>query len=141
MEPNFYDGHLKVGLALLYQKQNKAAITELQLAVKLTGERDAASLEFLGFAYGVASEKSKALEILQKIKALPISENEKVNYYATIYTGLEDWDRSIELSHQAVNNHLPDMLLTKAFTQNWIPEMMDDPRYKQLFESIDSKIK
>ena len=128
-------------MALLDQKQNEAAIPEFELAVKLTGERDIMSLAYLGVAYGIVGEKSKVLEILQKIKALPIGEDEKVFHYGWVYMSLEDWDQSIEFFHQAVNDRAPIALFIEWSFQQYHPEMMDDPRVKQLLEKIDSKIK
>lgn len=141
MEPNFHGGHALIGIAQLYNKQNDVAIKELELATTLRGNRDVFSLGFLGLAYGYSGDKTKAMEVINKLEGLPYRFEDVSLQYGLIYAGISDWDKAFNYLENAIKIQDVNALYIRTVTPLWFPEIKDDPRMQQLIELIDSKIK
>ena len=99
------------------------------------------SLQYLGLAYGLNNEKTKALNILKKMNNLKINKNETNYWTSFVYAGMGELDTFFEIEEQGLIDRYPNILLSKPFYKAYFPELKDDPRMERLIELIDSKIK
>ena len=141
LEPNFHGGHALIGIAQLYNKQNEAAIKELELAATLTGFRDAFTLGFLGMGYGYTNDNVKAMEVIDKLDQLPYNKEELSLQYGLVYSGISEWDKGFKFLEDAINTQEVNALYVPSFIPQWYPQIKDDPRLLRLSQLIDSKIK
>ncbi len=141
LEPNFYYGHFLLALGYWYHQKYDEGILKLELALKLSGEQDISVLRMMGYAYAQIGEKEKAYNIIKKIDNLPINKDANYLTYATVYGSIGDWDKAFNYYEQAIINKEPFLCFFKSHTRLSHPEIINDPRMKQLFELYDSKIK
>ncbi len=141
LEPNFYYGHYQLGVGYFIDQKYDEGILEIELAVKLSGGQDIEILITLALSYVHTGEKEKAYNIIKKIDDLPINKDAIYFAYATVYGSIGDWDKAFNYYEQAIINKEPNLFFFKSRTLVIHPEIINDPRMKQLFELYDSKIK
>ena len=101
----------------------------MQKAVELSG-RASFYLSDLGYIYGVAGERSKAIKILMELEDKYSKQEAAGLYVAGVYGGLNDKDQAfawLEKDLQQRNSQLPDVAWW--FTYDGL---RGDPRYADL---------
>lgn len=133
LEPNFFGGHLVLGMGYIGLSKYDKAVEAMEVAAKLNA--DIFVLSFLGIAYAYNGQQKNAEETLVKMKALAY-QNEGNAYFGYVYFAMNDWDRAFDHCFNAAKNHegaalaLPSMFRLKA------PEMLNDPRTIKLLKLI-----
>jgi TolB-like protein/DNA-binding winged helix-turn-helix (wHTH) protein/Tfp pilus assembly protein PilF len=95
MDPNFALAHHDIGWVLEAQGKYSEAIAEFERAVRIS---DVAALwSALGHAYGVAGRRQDAIRVLHKLADLRKEHYVSPNYDATVYVGLGDFDKAMDL--------------------------------------------
>jgi len=95
MDPNFALAHHDIGWVLEAQGKYSEAIEEFERAVRIS---DVAALwSALGHAYGVAGRRQDAIRVLHKLADLRKEHYVSPNYDATVYLGLGDFDKAMDL--------------------------------------------
>jgi tetratricopeptide (TPR) repeat protein len=95
MDPNFALAHHDIGWVLEAQGKYSEAIEEFERAVRIS---DVAALwSALGHAYGVAGRRQDAVRVLRKLADLRKEHYVSPNYDATVYLGLGDFDKAMDL--------------------------------------------
>ena len=95
MDPNFALAHHDIGWVLEAQGKYSEAIEEFERAVRIS---DVAALwSALGHAYGVAGRRQDAIRVLDKLADLRKEHYVSPNYDATVYLGLGDFDKAMDL--------------------------------------------
>ncbi|MFI5185730.1 MAG: adenylate/guanylate cyclase domain-containing protein [Chitinophagales bacterium] len=130
MEPNFWGGHRMVADALMSLKRYEESVIEAELAV--TKSYDCFTLMYLGLLYGVMGEKTKAREVLVKMKEL--TKDQSAYYYmAVLYMAFGEFDNALAYFEKAIEKREGYLVYVK-FHIRYFPEFKQDPRTKILFE-------
>jgi tetratricopeptide (TPR) repeat protein/tRNA A-37 threonylcarbamoyl transferase component Bud32 len=91
--------HLR-GLCHLANKSGTAAMTDLELAARLSG-RAPFYLGLLGRCYAEHGMRQQAVDILDELKQLPVSVYVPPQCYVFVYAGLGERERALESQEQA----------------------------------------
>ena len=95
MDPNFALAHHDIGWVLEAQGKYPEAIEEFERAVRIS---DVAALwSSLGHAYGMAGRRQDAIRVLDRLADLRKEHYVSPNYDATVYLGLGDFDKAMDL--------------------------------------------
>jgi serine/threonine protein kinase/Flp pilus assembly protein TadD len=134
MDPNYAVAHMRLGESYIQKKMYQDALSELQRAVSLSPESMDVLAE-LGYAYGVAGQRSEAEKVLAKLSEY--AKDRYVSSYdlAVLYLGLGQKDRALDL-------------LDKAYEEraSYLAFLMGDPRVDSLrleprFKALMTKLK
>ncbi|HET6978753.1 MAG TPA: winged helix-turn-helix domain-containing protein [Pyrinomonadaceae bacterium] len=88
----------------------------------------------LGFAYGVAGERSKALDILGELMEARKSRYIQPQNLALVYIGLGEYDSAFEWLDRAFIDRCGPLTYMKVWP--FFDRVRDDPRYKALLERL-----
>jgi tetratricopeptide (TPR) repeat protein len=94
MDPRFALSYFQLGRAYVQQGNYRRAITELDRAYKLSGERAGFGM-MLGYANAVAGRRRRAQEMLDSLERRAKRGYVPAFYFAEIYGGLRDTERAI----------------------------------------------
>jgi adenylate cyclase len=133
MEPNFFGGHIWVGLYYQQLKKYEEAIAEFELTVTLS--YGSYTLSNLGCAYGRMGDKLKALEIIEKMKKIEGVDVGGQSHLGNVYASIGEFDIAFQHYDKAMNGHEGFMLWVKYAFRD-VREFMEDPRAKGLFERL-----
>jgi serine/threonine-protein kinase len=97
---DFSVANVYLGMAYLQKHMFGEAITTLEKYATLS--KTSESLGFLGHAYGVAGRRAAALQILERLNALPKTADFSPFAIALVYTGLGEQDRALDWLDRAV---------------------------------------
>jgi len=107
-DPNFYEAHLWLGLALEQKRDFPSAIDELKKAVELSNET--MWIGFVAHAKALSGDRAGALKILNDLQRLSQRTYVSPWWFAVIYSGLGDKDDVfiwLEKAYQAREHDLP----------------------------------
>ncbi len=132
MDPNSALTHVLIGLSSLKKRDTAGAIAELQ---KARAPNPGAWYQgYLGYAYAVSGDRTKAEEALHKLEELGKGQYVSPSAFATIYLGLGDKEKCLDW-------------LEKAYAQQdsacWylkIDQIYDPLRDKPRFQALIPKI-
>ena len=127
IEPNFWGGHLILGLESFVMERHEQALPELELAVQLNSVSQ--NLGLLGALFGVMGEKIRAKKILEKMENLRSKGSVNDADIAFVYAGLGQFDTAFLCYERAMEKHEGSMLFVKYFA-SLIPGLEKDPRTK-----------
>jgi TolB-like protein/DNA-binding winged helix-turn-helix (wHTH) protein/Tfp pilus assembly protein PilF len=129
-DPNNPDAHLYLGIAFEGARKLPEAIAEYQKAVELSnGTPD--SVTYLAHAYAVTGNRAAAEKLLRNIEEKSKSGEVSPYLAATIYAGLGQKDRAMDLIEKAYREKSLDVawiLKPDVRTDN----LRSDPRFKDL---------
>jgi serine/threonine-protein kinase len=145
-DPDFWVARHYLALAYVQKGMYNEAIAELRGLIKappsgpipdkvIEAEMEASSS--LGFAYGMAGRTAEARDILSKLQSL--SERRYISgiYFAIIYSGLKDSERTVHYLNEAFQSRQPGLVLIRIDpTFDWL---RNDEKFKELtrrFEPI-----
>ncbi len=133
LEPNFPRGHMWAALAYTYLKRYEEAIPEIEMAVKINP--DLYNLAGLGRSYGTMGEKTKAFEIIEKMKKIEGAKIVGNAYIGSVYGFIGEWDTAFQYYDKAIENHESFILWLKYFLRDANLDMRD-PRVLRLLEKM-----
>lgn len=99
--PDFMVAHAVLGLAYEGKGNYANAITELQRAIELSGDRTSAYLGWLGHAYALSGRRADAEKILNELDDLARHGFLGSSHRAVIYAGLGEQDKALQFLHDA----------------------------------------
>jgi len=133
MEPNFALAHHDIGWVLEAQGKYPEAIEEFERAVRLS---DVAALwSSLGHAYGMAGRRDDAMRALHRLADLRKQRYVAPNYDATVYLGLGDLDKAMDLYEKSYDERCWGMLWFKI-GHNLVP-LRGTPRFERLLQKMN----
>jgi adenylate cyclase len=133
LEPNFYGGHIHVGISLMFLKRYEEAFPELEIAVSLN--HTSFTLGYLAVIYGVMGEKTKVLEILEGMGNLVNTLNVGNCDFGVVYMALGEFDEAFKYFEKGIEKHEGRMFFSK-YSFQLFPEFEQDPRTNQLLKKI-----
>ena len=135
LEPDLPDGHRGLGEVYVQKGMYDEAITAMQKYVDLTEGRTDYALGYLGYAYGMAGQRDKALEILETLQDRAKRQYVVPYAFAPLYVGLGDNDKAIEaLWRDYEERATPFLLWLKVFPV--FDPLHSDPRFIELLRKI-----
>jgi len=91
----------------------------------------------LGFAYGMAGKTAEAKDILSKLQSLSQRRYISGIYFAIVYSGLKDSERTVHYLNEAFQSRQPGLVLIRIDPMfEWL---RSDPKFQELtrrFEPI-----
>jgi adenylate cyclase len=145
-DPDFWVARHYLALAYVQKGMYNEAIAELRTLIKappagpipdqvIEAEMEASSS--LGFAYGMAGRTAEAHEILSKLQSLSQRRYISGIYFAIVYAGLKDKERTVHYLNEAFQSRQPGLVLIRIDpTFEWL---RSDPKFQELtrrFEPI-----
>jgi adenylate cyclase len=133
LEPNFYGGHLILGIENWTMGRYEEALSEVRLAV--AQNNGSFTLSFLGTLLGIMDETEKAREILMTLQEIDVKESVGNFYMASVYGGMGEKELSLKCLEKGFAQHDGAMV----FLKHWgklIPWYKDDPRIIALEKKI-----
>jgi TolB-like protein/Tfp pilus assembly protein PilF len=129
LDGNFAYAHWNLGEALYLKGDLHAAIAEYEKAAAL--DDDPEILALLGRAYAETGKKEKALELLEKLKAVGGQHYIRNYLYTIIYAGLGDKATAIDYLEKARDGgETPDTTWLKV--DPLFDPLRNEPRFQQL---------
>jgi len=138
MEPSFFGGYVHIGHGYFFSGQYEKAIEQFEFASQLL--TDVFTLSTLGEAHGRSGNKLKAIEIIESMKKLPDAMMNYPNAFGNVYLAIDEIDLTIEYYKKTLEIRHGDVLYFKFYISNLYPELMNDPRFQELFILFDEKI-
>jgi TolB-like protein/Tfp pilus assembly protein PilF len=145
-DPDFWVVRHYLALAYVQKGMYDEAIAELRSVIKappsgpipdqvIESEMEASAS--LGFAYGMAGKKAEARDILSKLQALSQRRYISGLYFAIVYAGLKDNERTIHYLNEAFQAKHPGLVLIRI--DPTFDHLRSDEKFKALarrFEPI-----
>ena len=133
MDPNYAVAHMRLGEAHIQKKMFGEALSELRRAVSLSPESMDILAE-LGYAYGVAGQRSEAERILAKLGEY--AKDRYVSFYdlAVLYLGLGQKDRALGLLDKAYEERASYLAFLKGDPR--MDSLRSEPRFKALMAKL-----
>jgi tetratricopeptide (TPR) repeat protein len=134
MDQNFVEAHWGLGLAYQRKGEHERAIIELEKARDLSEGRRPDILAELGRSYALTGNKSKALAVITRLKALPKETNISSYHLAKVYLGLGEKDKALtalEAALQARSSQVIGLKCEPAFD-----ELRGEPRFQKILAAV-----
>jgi TolB-like protein/Flp pilus assembly protein TadD len=133
LDKDFAYAHWNLGEALYLKGDLPGAIAEYEKAAALDDDPEIYAL--LGRAYADAGQRDKALQLLQKLKAISAHQYVRNYVFTIIYTGLGDKATAIDYLEKArEGSESPDTTWIKV--DPLFDRLRDEPRFKALVARI-----
>jgi len=113
MEPTFFPAHWGLGLSYLEKSMFEEAISELRVAVSLSGE-SLMMLAALGYAYAVAGKKSHAKSVLAQLKKSARRRYVPPFEMAALCAALGEMDEAFTWFQNAFDKHTAYLIYIKV---------------------------
>lgn len=133
LEPNFFGGHLALGLVYLGTGRVEEAMAKLELSAAMNP--DMLTLNSLASAYGAIGERMKATAILERMKGIDRVQNAGSNFLGMVHASIGELDTAFTYFEKAMDGREPNMLWLKVSLRH-NEDFMKDPRAKRLFERM-----
>ncbi len=145
-DPDFWVVRHYLALAYVQKGMYDEAIAELRSVIKAPPsgpmpdevvEKEMEASASLGFAYGMAGKKAEAQEIVSKLQALSQRRYISGLYFAIVYAGLKDNERTIQYLNEAFHAKHPGLVLIRI--DPTFDHLRSDEKFKELarrFEPI-----
>jgi eukaryotic-like serine/threonine-protein kinase len=145
-DPDFWVARHYLALAYVQKGMYNEAIAELRTLIKAPPsgpipdkviETEMEASASLGFAYGMAGKTAEAKDILSKLQSLSQRRYISGIYFAIVYAGLKDNERTVHYLNEAFQSRQPGLVLIRIDpTFEWL---RSDPKFQELtrrFEPI-----
>lgn len=132
-DPNDKDAHADLGIAYEANGKVPEAIAEYQKAVELSNG-DLNRVASLGHAYAVIGDRVNAVRILRDIEEKSKSGKASTYFAATIYAGLGQKDKAMELIERACREKSVDVAWLKFDVRT--DNLRSDPRFQKLLSRV-----
>ena len=131
LAPNLFSGYLLEGWAHMGLKNYDEAINSFETMT--TMNPGTFTYGFLGMAYGLKGENSKALELVEEMKKFEGADKNGNHSFAMIYLSLGEWDKAFYYYDRTIKYREGAYILwTKRICYHYYPELLHDPRFKDL---------
>jgi Tfp pilus assembly protein PilF len=134
-EPDHTDGHRGLGETYVQKGMYDEAIAHMQKYVELTEGRTDYALGYLGYAYAMAGQGDKALEILKTLQNRAKQRHVVPYAFAPLYVGLGENDKAIEALWQDYEERATPFLLWLNVFPVFDP-LHSEPRFIELLRRI-----
>jgi TolB-like protein/DNA-binding winged helix-turn-helix (wHTH) protein/Tfp pilus assembly protein PilF len=131
--PNFGLAHFWMARAYAAKAMYPEAITEFQRSLTLQ-PNNLLVQALLGNVYAVSGQRTKAEEILEKLKNPPPGTYVSPDYVAVVYVGLADKSRAMAWAERAYREHAP--VLTRIKVDPVLDSLRSDPRFQDLVRRV-----
>jgi TolB-like protein/class 3 adenylate cyclase/Flp pilus assembly protein TadD len=135
LEPAHTDGHRGLGEVYVQKGMYDEAIAHMQKYVELTEGRTDYAIGYLGYAYAMAGQGNKALEILETLQERAKRQSVVPYAFAPLYVGLGDYEKAIEALWQDYQQRATPFLLWLNVFPVFDP-LHSDPRFVELLRKI-----
>jgi TolB-like protein/DNA-binding winged helix-turn-helix (wHTH) protein/Tfp pilus assembly protein PilF len=132
MDSNFALAHHDIGWVLEAQGRYPEAIEEFERAVRISDV--AAMWSSLGHAYGLASRRQDAIRVLHRLADLRKQHYVSPSYDATVYMGLGDFDKAMDLYEKSYEERCWAMVWFRI-GHNLKP-LRGTPRFERLLQKM-----
>ena len=132
MDSNFALAHHDIGWVLEAQGKYPEAIEEFERAVRISDV--AAMWSSLGHAYGLAGRRQDAIRVLHRLADLRKQHYVSPNYDATVYMGLGDFDKAMDLYEKSYEERCWAMVWFRI-GHNLKP-LRGTPRFERLLQKM-----
>jgi tetratricopeptide (TPR) repeat protein len=132
MQSDFYPAHSALGDTYLQMGRVEEAITELQTAGALGGNRITKTA--LGYAYAVSGQKDKAQAALNELREMSKGKSNPAFYLATIYTGLGQKDQAFQQLEKAYEERFYRLIFLGV--DPIFDSLHRDPRFQELLRRV-----
>jgi len=133
-DPNSSDVHADLGIAYEGTGKLPEAIAEYQKAVELSNG-DLQAVASLGHAFAAIGRRAEAEKILHSIEQKPNADKTSSYLEATIYAGLGEKDKALDLIEKAYREKSLDIGWTLKFDLR-TDNLRTDLRFQHLLESV-----
>jgi TolB-like protein/class 3 adenylate cyclase/Tfp pilus assembly protein PilF len=135
LEPNASDGHRGLGEVYVQKGMYDVAIAHMQKYVELTEGQTDYALGYLGYAYAMAGQRDKALEILETLQDRAKRQHVVAYAFAPVHVGLGEHNKAIDaLWKDYEEDSTPFLLWLKVFPV--FDPLHSDPRFIDLLRKI-----
>ncbi len=131
--PDHPYAHYLSGQIAVLQGDYEKAFTHYEKSMKQSGQTHLL-IAALGWAYGKAGNRQKALEYLKKLEAIAQREVVSPVYFTRISTALNDFDKAFDYLEKAYQEH--DSSLLNIKTEESIRDLHDDPRFNAILKKM-----
>jgi len=132
MDQNFSLTHSYLGQAYVLKGMYAEGIAEFQKAVAL--DEAPSYVGYLGHAYAVSGRRADALKTLDELKRLSKRRYVSPFWFALIYMGLDDKDRTFEWLEKAYDDHFVNIM--DLSTNPYFDSLRSDPRRSDLLRRV-----
>ena len=133
LDSSFALAHKRLGQAYEQMDRFDDAISEYQIALKLTGE-DAEMLAARGHFHAAAGDRQQAEQVLAQLSEASKQRYVPAYFFAKVYLGLGDRDRAFEWLERACQERYGYVIYLKV--DPMFDELRDDPRFSDLLRRI-----
>jgi tetratricopeptide (TPR) repeat protein len=133
-DPNSLDIHTNLGIAYEGIGKFPEAIAEYQKAVELSNG-DLKAVASLGHAYAAMGRRAEAEKILDIIEQKSNLDKNSSYLTATIYAGLGEKDKALDLIEKAYREKSLDIAWTLKFDLR-TDNLRSDPRFQHLLQGV-----
>ncbi len=133
MDPNYAVAHMRFADAYIQKNMVREALSELQTAVALSPV-STDILADLGYAYGVAGQRSEAEKVLAKL--MEFSRERYVSSYdlAILYLGLGQKERALDLLDKAYEERATYICFIRVDPK--LDSLRSEPRFNGLLQKL-----
>ena len=133
LEPNVFSGYLWEGTSHRSLNHYQKAVSSLKKAVELNP--GPFTLYVLGVAYGLEGERSKAEDIIDKLKQMEGIESAGQNFIGRVYASIGEWETAFQYFERALENREGMILWLKSQTSEY-PGFLENPKAQEFFKRI-----
>ena len=130
LDPTFFFPQMLLGWVALEQGNVRAAIPELEKAAKM--ESPPFATAYLGYAYGAAGDRARALATIEELKKKSVHGYVPPFNLAIVHLGLGDLKRAMDLLEQASADDSQWMMYLKI--ERIFDPLRGDPRFIALMK-------
>ena len=130
LDPTFFFPQMLLGWVALEQGNVRAAIPELEKAAKM--ESPPFATAYLGYAYGAAGDRARALATIEELKKKSVHGYVPPFNLAIVHFGLGDLKRAMDLLEQASADDSQWMMYLKI--ERIFDPLRGDPRFIALMK-------
>lgn len=143
-DPDFWVARHYLALAYVQKGKYDEAIAELRKLIKAPAngpipdqivEAESEASASLGFAYGRAGKQAEAKAIINQLEALSKKRYVSPLYFANVYAGLKDNDKTIEYLNKAFDARHPGLVLIRI--EPMFDGLRGDERFKALIKRFE----
>ncbi len=132
LDPTFFFPQMQFGWIDLQQGNIRAAIPELEKAAAM--EAPPFATAYLGYAYGAAGDRSRALATIEELKKKSVHGYVSPFNLAMVHLGLGDLERAMDLLEQASADNSQWMMYLK--TDRVFDPLRANPRFIALMKKL-----
>jgi tetratricopeptide (TPR) repeat protein len=136
LEPDVVDGHRGLGEVYVQKGMYDQAIKHLQKYVELTEGQTDYALGYLGYAYAIAGQRDKALEIFATLQDRAKGRYVAPYALAPLYVGLGENEKAIEALWNDFESEQPTFFLLWLKVFPVFDPLHSDPRFVELLRRI-----